>query len=124
MQLVLLEVLWYRFSTNRAARLWTASNLSMLFWVYGSHTDEAYSSMGLTKALYALSFMALTGANLQIAPQKTKCPASLVCHVVDVVIPVHILLYGDAKVLGAGNGVTRVWPCNSYASSRVDSYSW
>ena len=50
-----LEVLWYRFSTNRAAHLWTASNLSMLFWVYGSHTDEAYSSMGLTKALYALS---------------------------------------------------------------------
>ena len=34
--------------------------------------------------------------------QKTKCPASLVCHVVDVVIPVHILLYGDAKVLGTG----------------------
>ena len=54
-----LEVLWYRFSTNRAARLWTASNLLMLFWVYGSHTDEAYSSMGVTKALYALSFMAL-----------------------------------------------------------------
>ena len=54
-----LEVLWYRFSTNRAARLWSASNLSMLFWVYGSHADEAYSSMSLTKALYALSFMAL-----------------------------------------------------------------
>ena len=36
-------------------------NLSVFFWVYGSHTDEAYSSMGLTvtKALYALSFMAL-----------------------------------------------------------------
>ena len=31
----------------------------MLFWVYGSHTDEAYSSMGLTKVLYTLSFMAL-----------------------------------------------------------------
>ena len=27
--------------------------------VYGSHTDEAYSSMGLTKVLCALSFMAL-----------------------------------------------------------------
>ena len=37
--------------------------------------------MGLTKALYG------TGANLQTAPQKTKYPASLVCHVVDVVIP-------------------------------------
>ena len=56
---ITLEVLLYRFSTNWAARLWTASNLSMLFWVYRSHTDEAYSSMGLTKASYALSFMAL-----------------------------------------------------------------
>ena len=64
--------------------------------------------MGLKKALYALSSVYGTGANLQIAPQKTKCPASLVCHVVDVVIPVHILLYGDAKVLGAGNRVRGV----------------
>ena len=54
-----LKVLWHRFSTNRAARLWTASSLSALFWAYGSHTDEAYSSTGLAKALYALSFMAL-----------------------------------------------------------------
>ena len=49
-----------------------------------------------------------TGANLQIAPQETKRPVSLVYHVVDVVVPVHILLYGDAKVLGAGNGVKGV----------------
>ena len=58
-----LEVLWYQFSMNWAARLWTASNLSMLFWVHGSHTDEAYifkygSDKGLVR-LYALSFMAL-----------------------------------------------------------------
>ena len=75
----------------------------MLFWVYRSHTDAAYSSMGLTKALYALSFMALERlifTNLQIAPQKTKRPVSPVYHIVDVVVPVHILLYGDAKVLG------------------------
>ena len=78
-----------------------------LFWVYGSHTDEAYSSMGLTKALYALSFMALELIITEIAPQKTKRPVSLVCHVY-VVIPVHILLYGDAKVLGARNGVKGV----------------
>ena len=67
-----------------------------------------YSSMGLTKALYALSFTDGAGANLQIAPQKTRHPVSLVCHVVDVVIPVHILLYGDSKVLGTGNGVKGV----------------
>ena len=75
----------------------------MLFWVYGSHADEAYSSMGVV-----CSVLCGTGANLQIVLQKTKCPASLVCHIVDVVIPVHILLYGDAKVLGAGNGVEGV----------------
>ena len=38
-----------------------------------------------------------TGANLKIVLPKTKCPASLVCHIVDVVIPVLTLMYGDAK---------------------------
>ena len=82
----------------------------MLFWVYGSHADEAYSSQyGSDKGLaYALSFMALELIFSRIAPQKTKCSVSLVYHVVDVVVPVHILLYGDANILGAGNGVKGV----------------
>ena len=83
----------------------------MLFWVYGSHADEAYSSQyGSDKGLAyaALSFMALELIFIRIAPQKTKCSVSLVYHVVDVVVPLHILLYGDAKILGAGNGVKGV----------------
>ena len=88
---------------NQAVCLWTASNLSVLIWVYGSQTDEAYSSMGLV-----CSFLYGTEANLQATPQKTKHPVSLVYHIVDVGVPVHILLYGDAKVLGTGNRVKGV----------------
>ena len=64
------QMLWYRFSTNRAARLWTASNLSMLFWVYGSHTDSIFK-YGSDKDLVC-SVLYGTGANLKIAPQKTE----------------------------------------------------
>ena len=65
-----LQMLWYRFSMNRAARLWTASNLSMLFWVYGSHTDSIFK-YGSDKDLVC-SVLYGTGANLKIAPQKTE----------------------------------------------------
>ena len=107
-----LKVLWYRFSTNRAARLWTASNLSMLFWVYGSRTDEAYSSMGLTKA-FVCSVLYGAGANLLIALQKTKSPVCLVCHIVDVVVPVQSCCMVMPRYL-ALETESRVWPCNSY----------
>ena len=52
-------------------------------------------NLGSDKGLaYALSFMALELIFSRIAPQKTKCSVSLVYHVVDVVDPLHILLYG------------------------------
>ena len=88
-----LEVLWYRFSTNRAARLWTASNLSVLFWVYGSHAD----SMGLAKALYAVSFMALE--LILDCTAENQASSRRVYHVVGVVVPVHILLVDTLDVL-------------------------
>ena len=97
-----LEVLWYRFSTNRAARLWAASNLSMPFWVYGSHTDEAYSSMGLTKAL---SFMALE-LIFRLRRRKPSVLLALFATSISccVVMPRYLALETES----------RVWPCSSY----------
>ena len=53
---VTLDVLWYLLTTNLAARLCTASSLSICSYVYGSQTVHAYSRMGLTNVLYAMSF--------------------------------------------------------------------
>ena len=87
----------------------------MLFWVYGSHADEAYSSQyGSDKGLaYALSFMALELIFSRIAPQKTKCSVSLVYHVVDVVVPVQSCCMVLPRYLVLETE-SRVWPYNSY----------
>ena len=107
-----LEVLWYRFSTNRAACLWTSSNLSVLFWVYGSHTDEAYLSMGLTKALYALSFMSLE-LIFRLRCRKPSVLLALFAMLLMwlsqsisccMVMPRYLALEIES----------RVWPCSSY----------
>ena len=49
-------VLWYLFETNLAARLWVFSIWFIWFLLCGSQTVLAYSSFGLTIALYAWSF--------------------------------------------------------------------
>ena len=69
---------------NRAARLWTAYNLSMLFWMYLVWVPYWWSifKYGCDKGLVC-SVLYGTGANLQIVPPKTKCPPSLVCHIVN-----------------------------------------
>ena len=116
-----LEVVWYQFSMNQAAHLWTASNLSMLFWVYGSHTNETNWSMGLTKALYALSFMALELIFRLHCRKKIVLLAlfatllmwlsqSISCCMV---MPRYLALEAESKVWHA-----------THMSSRVDSYSW
>ena len=46
--LVTLEFLENSFRQNLAALLCTASILLRIFKVWGSHTDDAYSSTGLT----------------------------------------------------------------------------
>ena len=38
-------------TVKRAALRWTISSLLMLFAVCGSHTDDAYSNVGLTRVL-------------------------------------------------------------------------
>ena len=53
------EVLWYRLVTYRAALLWTISNRWMSFCWYGSHTELAYSRVGLTRDTYAFSLIDL-----------------------------------------------------------------
>ena len=53
------EVLWYRLVTHRAALLWTISNRWMSFCWYGSHTELAYSRVGLTRDTYAFSLIDL-----------------------------------------------------------------
>ena len=50
-----LERLPKRLLTYLAPLRWTISSCWMSFWWYGSQTVEAYSSVGLTKVLYAFS---------------------------------------------------------------------
>ena len=52
---VILTILSFRskrFRTQRAALLWTISTVLVFLAVYGSHTDEQYSRVGRTRALY------------------------------------------------------------------------
>ena len=65
--------------------------------------------MGLTKALYALSFMALE-LIFRLRRRKPSVLFAALTLLQDVVVPVPMsqLLYGDAKVLVAGNGVKGV----------------
>jgi hypothetical protein len=53
------EVLWYRLVTYRAALLWTISNRWMSFCWYGSHSELAYSWVGLTRDTYVFSLIDL-----------------------------------------------------------------
>jgi hypothetical protein len=48
-----------RLVTYRAALLWTISNRWMSFCWYGSHTELAYSRVGLTRDMYAFSLIDL-----------------------------------------------------------------
>ena len=43
--------------TYLAPLLWTISRVCMSFCVYGSHTVDAYSTIGLTSELYAFCFV-------------------------------------------------------------------
>jgi hypothetical protein len=53
--LLTLEVLWQRLATYLAALRCTCSNWVMSSLVYGSHTEQTYSSDGRTKDVYACS---------------------------------------------------------------------
>ena len=53
------EVLCYLFVTNLADLLCIISSLFMSFCRWGSHTELAYSNVGLTNAVYAFSLMSL-----------------------------------------------------------------
>ena len=53
------KVLWYRLVTYRAALLWTISNRWISFCWYESHTELAYSRVGLTKDTYTFSLIDL-----------------------------------------------------------------
>ena len=105
-----LEVLWYRFNMNRAARLWTASNLSMLFWMYLVWVLYWWSifKYGCDKGLVC-SVLYGTGANLQIVPPKTKCPPSLVCYIVNHIGYPSPYFAGDAKESPLKRSVIGAW---------------
>ena len=66
-----LAVYWYLFSVKRAALLRTISTWFARFSVNESHTELAYSSGGLTKDLYAFSFIA-GEPNLKLRRRKFK----------------------------------------------------
>ena len=53
------EVLWYLFVTYLADLLCIISSLFMSLYRWGSHTELAYSTVGLTNAVYAFSLMSL-----------------------------------------------------------------
>jgi len=54
---VTLDLLWYLFLTYRAARHWTMSRRCMSPFSWGSQTVLAYSTVGRTRALYAVSLV-------------------------------------------------------------------
>ena len=68
---LILAVYWYLFSVKRAAILRTISTWFAKFSVNGPHAELAYSSEGLTKDLYAFSFVA-GGPILKLRRRKPK----------------------------------------------------
>ena len=54
---VTLSLLSKRFRAQRVALLWTISTVFVFLAAYGSHTDEQYSRVGRTRALYAVSLV-------------------------------------------------------------------
>ena len=53
------EVLWYLLVTYLADLLCIISSVCLSFCRWGSHTDLAYSTVGLTNAVYAFSLVSL-----------------------------------------------------------------
>ena len=53
------DVLWWRLVTYLALFVVPFLACALLFWWYGSQTELAYSTVGLTSDLYAVSFILL-----------------------------------------------------------------
>jgi hypothetical protein len=73
----------------------------MFSFVYGSHTEQAYSSGGRTRDLYACSFDC-GGTDINVPTEKPKCLVCLCCNAVYMAtgIPFKIRLYSDTKIFG------------------------
>ena len=121
-----LEVLWYRFITKRAARLWIDSSVSVFFCVDGSHTQEVYSSTGQTNALYALSLMVLELIFRFLLRKPMQCLIRFWVDTVTVyvVVPCHVLVDSDTKVLGSIDNVQFMAMYVGGMMAAMDVYTW
>ena len=70
----------------------------MFSLVYGSHTEQAYSSDHRTRDLYACFLTG--GTDVNVPTDEPKCLVCLCCNVVYMAIPFKIRLYSDTKIFG------------------------
>ena len=66
--------------------------------VYGSHTEQAYSSDGRTKDLYACCFD-FGRTDVNVSSEESKCLVCFCCDIVYMAIPFKVQLYCDTQIL-------------------------
>ena len=69
----------------------------MLSLVYGTHTEQAYSSDGRTRDFYVCSFFDCGGTDVNISTEEPKCIVCLYCNIV---ILFKDRLYCDTHIFG------------------------